>query len=126
MGEVVTTDLFDGWWGNADYLFATVRGERIQPLVTTSPAGTARTIAGVLGQPTTVALFGDRAGNTQLRTGGRANLGYWFEADKQFGIEAGFLFLGGATTSFSAASDGSAILARPFLDDTAEQTVAEI
>ena len=42
---------------DAEYLFAWVQGFRLPPLVTTSPAGTPRASAGILGLPTTGTVF---------------------------------------------------------------------
>jgi hypothetical protein len=94
----------------------TVRGDPLPALVTTSPPGTAQGAAGVGGQPTTAILFGAKDVNTQYRTGIRAELGYWFDPDQKFGVEAGFFVLGGASTVFAASSNGTPILAQPFVD----------
>jgi len=48
-----------GWiWGGAEYLLWRTDGMRVPALVTSSPAGTPRDQAGVLGEPDTVILFG--------------------------------------------------------------------
>src|SRR5437588_12407155 len=44
-------------WFTADYLHGWMQPAHLPPLVTTSPQGTARTSAGVLGLPTTSLLF---------------------------------------------------------------------
>src|SRR5439155_8338502 len=49
----------DRFWVTADYLAGWLRADRLPPLVTTSPPGTARVSAGVPGQPGTTLLFGD-------------------------------------------------------------------
>ena len=84
-------------------------------LVTTSPAGTARTLAGIPGLDSTTTLFDGRV-NGDARVGFRAAAGYWFDPDHIWGMEVGFMALESQSTLFSAASDGSTILARPFLD----------
>jgi hypothetical protein len=43
-------------------------------------------------------------------------VGYWFGEDRLLGIEGGGFFLGRQTSSFSAASNGTPILARPFFN----------
>ena len=58
--------------------------------MTTSPAGTAQLNAGVLGGPTTT-LFGGDVVNDDIRSGFRVGAGYWFNAERTIGIEAGFL-----------------------------------
>jgi hypothetical protein len=78
--------------------------------------GTLPNVAGVLGQPGTSILFGDQTANTGAHSGGRATLGYWFERCPCLGIEASYLGLGRETTSFSAASADTPIIARPYFD----------
>src|SRR5436305_2644271 len=46
------------FWATADYLIAWMRGDNIPALVTTSPAGTDRAVAGTIGPSTTSVLFG--------------------------------------------------------------------
>jgi hypothetical protein len=93
-----------------------VRGDRLPPLVTTSPAGTPPAAAGVLGQPGTSVLFGDTAVNRRARSGARAEAGAWLDARGDVGIEGGFLVLSGEGSTFAASSSGDPILARPFTD----------
>jgi hypothetical protein len=104
-------------WLTADYLFAWVRAERLTPLVTTAPAGTDRAVAGVFGAPGTSALF-EGPVNGDLRAGVRFDVGYWFDPDRTFGIEAGTMILESQATLFGASSGGTPILARPFIDAT--------
>jgi hypothetical protein len=86
----------------------------IPPLVTTSPVGTPRELAGVLGAPGTVVLFpGD--GNPE-RSGGRFTIGFWFDNDHTIGLESTTLFLAERSLTFAAGSPGSPILARPFFN----------
>src|ERR1700722_14867656 len=44
-------------WVSGDYAAYWINGSRLPALVTTSPAGTAQTSAGALGQPSTTTLF---------------------------------------------------------------------
>ncbi len=112
-------------WGTADYLVGWVRGDSLPPLVTTSPAGTAQASAGVLGGNTSV-LFGAANANTQARSGVRAGLGYWLDADRTYAVEAGGFLLASSGTSFAASSDGTRILARPFTDATTGQPASAL
>jgi hypothetical protein len=89
---------------------------RLPPLVTTSPQGTAQANAGVLGQPGTSVLFGASNVNDDARFGLRFGAGWWFDCDRCFGIEAGFMWLDGDSTGFAASSSGNPILARPFFN----------
>jgi Putative beta barrel porin-7 (BBP7) len=104
------------FWIEGEYLLWSTKGDRLPALVTTSPAGTPVAQAGVLGLPTTTVLFGDSAVNDGWRSGGRVKAGYWFDRTQTNGIEAQFFALGDENTSFSASSNGSPILARPFTD----------
>jgi hypothetical protein len=103
------------FWVGADFVMAWFRGQNVPPLVTTSPAGTAQTSAGILGQPTTGTLFGG-ALNEQMRYGFRLGAGYWFTPQKDFGVEVGFSMLESQASTFGFTSDGTTILARPFTD----------
>ncbi len=47
-----------GLWVSGDYLFTFMRGSNVPALVTTSPSGTPKNEAGVLGNPGTTTLFG--------------------------------------------------------------------
>lgn len=116
----------DRIWVEADYLLWWMKGDRIPPLVTTSPAGTARNQAGVLGVPGTTTLFGDGHTNYELRSGGMITFGYWFDDCRTCGIEANFFMLESRNAGFNAASNGSTILARPFTDATTGKQSSEL
>ncbi|MBI2805839.1 MAG: BBP7 family outer membrane beta-barrel protein [Planctomycetes bacterium] len=110
------------FWTTVDYLFAVNRASHLPSLVTTSVPGTPRPAAGILGVPTTTTLFGGWA-NDELRSGVRLGAGWWFEGDRNFGVDIGFLVLESQSAIFSGSSDGSPILARPYtsaLDGTQE------
>jgi Putative beta barrel porin-7 (BBP7) len=108
----------DRFWVGMDYLAWSVKGDRLPPLVTTSPAGTPLAQAGVLGPPGTTVLFGDSSVNGGWRSGGQLRAGYWFDPKHETGIEANFFGLERASSGFNANSSGTPILARPFLDAT--------
>src|SRR5262245_36483289 len=55
------------FWAEVDLLAWSVKGDRLPPLVTTSPAGTPFAQAGVLGLSTTSVLFGDSSVNGAWR-----------------------------------------------------------
>ncbi len=105
-------------WATAEYLMAWFSGDRLPSLVTTSPAGTPQATAGISGLPTTTTLFGNGTLNEDLRSGFRVAAGYWLTDDHRLGIEAGFTMLESQASLFSAASNGSPILARPYFDTT--------
>jgi hypothetical protein len=104
-------------WVTAEYLFAWVQGTTLPALITTSPPGTARATAGVIGVPGTSPVFGGPV-NGDVRSGVRFDAGYWFDPDRTFGIEAGMMMLESQATIFGASSGGTPILARPYLDAT--------
>lgn len=106
------------FWVDGEYLFAWVQGFRLPPLVTTSPVGTARTAAGILGLPTTSTVFGGNMVNNDLRSGARIDAGYWFTPERKLGVEGGFMIVESQATLFSASSAGTPILARPYFDVT--------
>jgi hypothetical protein len=88
----------------------------VPPLVTTSPAGTPVGQAGVLGAPGTTVLFGDGDFFDRVRSGGRLTAGAWLDHEQTIGVEGYFFGLEGLADHFTAASDGSSILARPFFN----------
>jgi len=100
-------------WFAADYLHGWMQPAHLPPLVTTSPVGTPRAQAGVLGLPTTSVLF-DGNVNDDLRAGLQFGAGYWLDSDQTFSAELGFRVLESQAAFFSASSSGNPILARPF------------
>jgi putative beta barrel porin BBP7 len=106
------------FWVEMEYLAWSVKGDRLPPLVTTSPTGTLPAQAGILGPPSTTVLFGDSSVNGGWRSGGRLRAGYWFDPQHQSGIEASIFGLEHASTGFNANSSGAPVLARPFFDPT--------
>jgi hypothetical protein len=122
----------DGWgqagrlWVKGEYLRWFLKGSPLPPLVTTSPAGTARASAGVLGMNGTATVVGDTDVNDESRSGGRFTFGFWFDHERTVGIEASYLVVEGQSTQFNAGSDGTQILARPFFDTNANQLAADL
>lgn len=116
----------DGAWVRADYLLWSTEGMNVPPLVTTSPTGTPRSMAGVLGEEGTSVLFGDSTIFEDSRSGGRIRGGIWWDPCHIFGMEGEYLALEDATETFSASSAGDPILARPFFDPLAGQETAEL
>src|SRR5262245_58323890 len=103
-------------WVDADFLLGWVQRVATPiPLLTTGPATSAAT-AGVLGRPG-VSVVQDGTGLAEgARGGGRLRLGGWLSHDETIGAEVGFFFLSPLGDDFAAASPGSPVLARPFLD----------
>ena len=67
------------WYGQADLLIWWFKGNQVPALVTTSPDGTPRPQAGVLGQPGTEVLFGDTGIDDNYRPGLRLTVGRWLD-----------------------------------------------
>jgi hypothetical protein len=112
------------FWASAEYVSWWVQGSSLPPLVTTSPAGTPQTSAGVLGASGTTTLFGNEFVNGDMRPGGRFVVGGWFNDAGTCGIEAGLMVIGGDATHYSSSS--GQIIARPFIDATTGQEVSQI
>ncbi|HKI32159.1 MAG TPA: BBP7 family outer membrane beta-barrel protein [Gemmataceae bacterium] len=106
------------FWAEADYVVGWFSGDRLPVLVTASPAGTARNVAGVGGVGTTAELFGGGIVNDDARSGIHLGGGYWFCPEHTFGIEAGGLLLESQASLFDASSNGTPFLARPFINAT--------
>ena len=103
------------FWLETDYLLRWTRGNPLPPLVTSSPAGTPQSLAGVL--PGARVLFGGSNVDGGERNGARLAFGYWFHHQRRWAFEASVDWLGdNGGTHFAASSDGSSFLARPFLD----------
>jgi hypothetical protein len=113
-------------WARAEYLLWWVNGDKLPPLVTTSPAGTPQALAGVLGPASTTVLFGDEGTNSEGRSGGRFTLGGWFECEHILGVEANFFLLEPRSTGFATQPGDVPILARPFTDVTIGQPIAHL
>lgn len=102
------------WTLKAEYLLWSMQGFDIPALVTSSSAGTPRDQAGILGQPNTSILFGQQTVTEGTRSGARFSVSRILDPTGLKSIELNYFFLGQTNDSFSASSDGSGILARPF------------
>ncbi len=105
-----------GWWGRGEYLMWWMSGAIAPPLVTTSPDNTPIADAGVL--PDAEILFPVERLGIDGRSGGRITLGHWFDECESWGFEGNYWGLDKGGSSFQASSDtdGSPVLARPFVD----------
>jgi len=115
-------------WGSTEFLLGFRKGRQVPALVTTSPPGTSQIDAGVLGLPTTTTLFGGDGLEDSPQPGVRGEIGFWLDPRARIGVGGSFTGLAKESVAFSASSDGSTILARPFfntlLDQQASQLVA--
>jgi hypothetical protein len=113
-------------WGSAEFLLGFRKGRQVPPLVTTSPVGTTQLDAGVLGLPSTTILFGGEGLEENPRSGGRAEIGLWLDPNARTGVGGSFTGLEKESVGFSATSDGSTILARPFFNTLFSQQASQL
>jgi hypothetical protein len=105
------------WWGRAEFLYWWPNGFEVPPLVTTSPQGTPQAQAGVLGEPTTTILFGDREVLDEAFNGVRLSGGRWLHGADKIGVEGDYLGLMQESFRYSIfGNNGSPIIARPFFN----------
>lgn len=102
------------YWGRVDYLYWWLDGSNVPPLVTTSPVGTGRADAGVLGLSTTGVLVGANQFGESGQSGGRIEFGRWFPDRGNLGWHFAYLGLSDAKDNFAFSSPSVPILARPF------------
>lgn len=105
-------------WVWTEYLMWWTKGTYLPPLLTTSPDGTDRDVAGVLGQDGTQVVFGDSWADNRLRSGARLRFGYELGDCREYGLEGELLGVGAGDNPDYASpfSTGSPILARPLID----------
>ena len=106
------------FWGSAEYLYWFREERKLPPLATTSPSGTPRASAGILGEPATQILIGDEDIGENGSHGGRATLGVWFDQDARIGIGGSIFRLEEDEIDFSRRGNasGAPILAVPFFN----------
>jgi hypothetical protein len=107
------------FYASAEYLLWWVKGFNTPPLVTTSPAAVPQPLQGVLGVPTTTVLFGGSSLSQDPFSGGRFRAGYTFGPCNEWAIEGSYFFLSQQSTSFSASSPNTPVIARPFIANDA-------
>src|SRR5258706_14153011 len=67
-------------WGSAEVLLWWMKGTDLPPIVGTSPPGTPRIDASVLGTPGYSTLYGGDIAGRDIQAGGRITLGTWLDA----------------------------------------------
>lgn len=95
------------------------RAAGLPPLVTTSNPGTAQDLAGELGQATTRVLLGNGPLEDNAEAGFRLTLGTWLRADRHYGLLFRYWNAGEEEHNLNFSSTDNEILARPFLNTTA-------
>lgn len=113
-------------WVHAEYLNWYPDGMQIPALVTSSPAGTARANAGVLGQPGTSVLYGGNQILDDSWSGFRIRFGWWLASLPGWGLEGEYTGLDERTESFFQQSTGAPIIARPFFNALTGQQDSEL
>ena len=108
---------FLGWW---------TKGFATPPLLTTSPAGTDPTQAGVLGAAGTGVLLGGKDLSGGFQPGERISFGAWLTGTQTWGVEASYLQLNRQTEYFNADGTSVPILARPFFNSQSGQQDSQI
>jgi len=102
------------YWG-MDILGWSTKGVHVPALVTSSSLAD----AGVIGNASTVIRFGGDSQHDTMRPGGRLRIGWWFDPNQYSGIEWSYFELDGKNYRFTdSVTDGSSVLARPFVDTT--------
>lgn len=106
----------DRLWFDVDYLYWQLSGTDLPPLVTASPAGTALTDAGVLGDPTTEILAGNSEVNNGWRSGYRLQGGFWLDGCRTLALTAEYFDAGSDDYRFTQGSDPDLIVTRPIFN----------
>ncbi len=99
-----------------DGLAWSIQGGNYRSLVTTSPAGIDRALAGRIDQPTTSLLVNGR--DNQWSIGGRLSALWYRDNFEDHGIEMVSTLIANDNDLINATSDGTSILARPFFNAT--------
>lgn len=99
-------------WATVELLVGRTRGPSVAPLVTTGPAG-AGALAGSVGQPDTVPLFGGRRLLDDWRTGLRVELGAWLDPDRRSGVALRLYSLFTTSAQFRAVPNGAVVINVP-------------
>jgi hypothetical protein len=117
----------DRFWAQAAYLMWFSKAGSTPPLVTSSPNGTSSSVAGALSQSDTRVVFGSSSSlDDNLQNGGRLELGWYLDEQRQFALVGNFFILSDASSnaSFSSDANGGPILARPYTDWATQQPAA--
>ncbi|MGO9113857.1 MAG: BBP7 family outer membrane beta-barrel protein [Thermoguttaceae bacterium] len=116
----------DRFWVRSEFLAWWTKGFATPPLLTTSPAGTDSSQAGVLGAPGTSVLLGGKDLQGGFHPGVRFDLGAWLNARQTVGIESSYLQLSRQTEFFNTSGVSVPILARPFFNSETGQQDSQI
>lgn len=127
--DSATSDYYaPAWRIRTDYLLFWTNGNPLPPLVSTSPIGTPRNQAGVLGTPGAEILFGNETIDTTARSGGRIAISRWFDEADDTALELVGFYVGDdfPARDFVRESGGAPIYSRPFFNVDTNQEDAEL
>jgi hypothetical protein len=116
----------DRIWFRSEFLGWFTKGFAVPALVTTSPAGTDISEAGILGQPGTTVLLGNQDLRGGFQPGERFVLGTWFGCSQTWGIEASYMQLNPQSDVRNFSDATASILARPFFNSESNVQDAQL
>ncbi len=122
-----------GWcgWVGVEALGWAISGQSVPPLVTSSPAGTPREQAGVIGSPGTQVLYGNNPINGQMLPGIRVYGGVFLDEEKTWGVNGSFFTLFGGGSNYLSPGGanpgaGDPVVSRPFINAITGKNDAEL
>jgi hypothetical protein len=107
------------WWARFELLLWWRQGRDLPPLVTTDPVSEDSTTAGIL--PDATILLGGEDEPSDMRAGGRLDIGFWLDEQQCTGVGYRFFGVGDDDMRFRANSLDNPVLAIPFFDLDAGQ-----
>lgn len=107
----------DRFWVDAEYLYWKIQDcPESVPLVVEGS-----TVSPILGSSGTKVVLGGKKINTNWRSGGKITLGYWFDDERCFGVEANYFllpYLSKKHSVFSSGEPGTGFLGVPYFNVT--------
>lgn len=98
-------------WSSFELLYWATQGTTVPPIVATGSPLAAPGAAAV--GPNTVPVFGGGRDLTQMRTGFRTEVGYWFDPADRWGVSGRFYFLGSLADRSNEVGTGFNVLNLP-------------
>ena len=99
-------------WASAEAILGNTSGVNVPPVVTTGPAS-AGVLAGAVGAPGTVVLFGGRRMLDNWRAGARTEVGAWFGQTHIWGASARLYSLFSTSDQFAGEGNGTNVVNLP-------------
>ncbi len=120
-------DTREHFWASVDYTMAWFHSESFRTILATT-GSPADLHPAAIGQPGTVALFGQDGVNYGMFSGIHAEVGLFLDEDNHFSLEVGGMYIFPNHRQFALQSDptGNPIIARPVLNAATQQEVAFI